>query len=142
MADVSDADAASTAAPTETFVPAVSFLGYPDGSTEVHFVAGVESAPVTAEFATLMRAKVWWPTAKPPTRLRRTKAAAVSRVAGVVGRPPPIQSALRIAIGPANDIAKRSALGECIARDDADFAARAGFFYLGLPVIIPASEAL
>ncbi|MUZ53025.1 hypothetical protein GOZ97_07405 [Agrobacterium vitis] len=57
MADVSDADAASTAAPTETFVPAVSFLGYPDGSTEVHFVAGVESAPVTAEFATLMRAK-------------------------------------------------------------------------------------
>ncbi len=46
-------------APTtaETFVPAVSFIGYPDGKTPVQFIAGVECAPVPAEFAQLMRAK-------------------------------------------------------------------------------------
>jgi hypothetical protein len=41
----------------ETFVPAVSFTGYPDGKTPVQFFAGVESAPVPAEFAQLMREK-------------------------------------------------------------------------------------
>lgn len=43
--------------PAETFVPAVSFTGYPDGKTPVQFIAGVESAPVSAEFAQLMREK-------------------------------------------------------------------------------------
>lgn len=46
-----------TEAAAETIVPAVSFTGYPDGKTPVHFIAGVESAPVPAEFAQLMREK-------------------------------------------------------------------------------------
>lgn len=41
----------------ETFVPAVTFDGYPDGKTKVTFRAGVESIPVSAEFARLMREK-------------------------------------------------------------------------------------
>ncbi|MCD2183337.1 hypothetical protein [Rhizobium sp. GN54] len=41
----------------ETFVPAVSFTGYPDGKTPVQFIAGVESVPVPAGFAQLMRDK-------------------------------------------------------------------------------------
>lgn len=44
-------------AATETFVPAVTFDGYPDGRTKVTFRAGVESIPVPPEFAQLMRAK-------------------------------------------------------------------------------------
>lgn len=48
---------AATAATSTTFIPSVSFLGYPDGATEVHFPAGVESAPVPPEFVTLMLAK-------------------------------------------------------------------------------------
>ncbi len=50
-------DAMQAEAPTETFVPAVSFTGYPDGEKEVHFVAGQESAPVPAEFIALVRSK-------------------------------------------------------------------------------------
>lgn len=50
-------DAAATAKVAETFIPAVSFTGYPDGKTPVQFIAGVESAPVPAEFAQLMRDK-------------------------------------------------------------------------------------
>lgn len=42
---------------TETFIPAVDFTGYPDGKTKVTFRAGVESIPVPAEFAQLMRKK-------------------------------------------------------------------------------------
>ena len=46
-----------SATTAETFVPAVSFTGYPDGKTPVRFIAGAESAPVPAEFAQLMREK-------------------------------------------------------------------------------------
>jgi hypothetical protein len=42
---------------TETFIPAVTFDGYPDGVTKVTFRAGVESIPVSKEFAQLMRDK-------------------------------------------------------------------------------------
>jgi hypothetical protein len=42
---------------TETFIPAVDFTGYPDGKTAVAFRAGVESIPVSKEFAQLMRDK-------------------------------------------------------------------------------------
>lgn len=42
---------------TETFMPAVDFTGYPDGKTAVAFQAGVESIPVSKEFAQLMRDK-------------------------------------------------------------------------------------
>jgi len=42
----------------ETFVPAVDFIGfYPDDFTKVEFKAGVESIPVSPEFASLMREK-------------------------------------------------------------------------------------
>lgn len=41
----------------ETFIPAVTFDGYPDGKTKVTFRAGVESIPVPAEYAQLMRDK-------------------------------------------------------------------------------------
>lgn len=40
-----------------TFTPTETFTGYPDGKTAVLFKAGVESQPVTADFARLMRAK-------------------------------------------------------------------------------------
>lgn len=40
-----------------TFTPAETFTGYPDGKSPVLFKAGVESVPVTTEFAQLMRAK-------------------------------------------------------------------------------------
>lgn len=43
--------------PTATFVPAISFTGYPDGETEVRFFAGRESAPVPAEFIELVQTK-------------------------------------------------------------------------------------
>jgi len=39
-----------------TFVPAEDFTGYPDGK-KTAFKAGVESQPVPAEFAALMREK-------------------------------------------------------------------------------------
>lgn len=46
------------AVPTaETFVPSVSFTGYPDGVSAVEFKAGVESPPVSPEYAELIRAK-------------------------------------------------------------------------------------
>ncbi|WP_432344687.1 hypothetical protein WMC41_15935 [Shinella yambaruensis] len=51
----SDAPPATPA--TETFVPAVSFTGYPDGKTPVEFQAGVESVPVPAAYAALIRSK-------------------------------------------------------------------------------------
>ncbi len=44
-------------APLVTFTPAETFTGYPDGKTAVLFKAGVESIPVTEDFAELMRAK-------------------------------------------------------------------------------------
>ena len=40
-----------------TFIPAVTFTGYPDDKTPVLFRAGVESEPVTEAFAQLMRDK-------------------------------------------------------------------------------------
>lgn len=42
---------------TVTFIPKVDFLGYPDGKTGINFKAGVESIPVSPEFAALIRAK-------------------------------------------------------------------------------------
>ncbi|EJB02882.1 hypothetical protein Rleg9DRAFT_1696 [Rhizobium leguminosarum bv. trifolii WSM597] len=39
-----------------TFIPAVSFTGFPN-DVKTHFTAGVESAPMPAEFIKLMRAK-------------------------------------------------------------------------------------
>ena len=43
---------------TATFVPAKDFLGYPfDDKTGVNFKAGVESIPVSPEYAELIRAK-------------------------------------------------------------------------------------
>lgn len=42
----------------ETFVPSVDFTGfYPDDFTKVEFKAGVESIPVSPEYAALIRAK-------------------------------------------------------------------------------------
>lgn len=46
-----------TAPATETFVPSVSFTGYPDDVHPVEFKAGVESIPVSPQFARLIRAK-------------------------------------------------------------------------------------
>ncbi len=40
----------------QTFTPTVSFTGYPD-DIKTHFTAGVESAPMPADFVELMRAK-------------------------------------------------------------------------------------
>ncbi len=40
-----------------TFIPKVDFLGFPDGKTEVNFKAGVESIPVSPEYAELIRKK-------------------------------------------------------------------------------------
>ncbi|HBF30861.1 hypothetical protein [Rhizobium sp.] len=57
MVDEVESHEAASAATSTTFVPSISFRGYPDGITEVHFSAGVESAPVSPEFAALMRAK-------------------------------------------------------------------------------------
>lgn len=48
---------ARVAAATESFVPALSFTGYPDGKTPVQFTAGIESVPVPSDFAQLMRDK-------------------------------------------------------------------------------------
>lgn len=45
------------AAPANTFIPAISFTGYPDGKTETAFEAGVESQPVPVAFLNLVRAK-------------------------------------------------------------------------------------
>jgi hypothetical protein len=42
---------------TTTFIPRVSFTGFPDGVTPVQFMAGVESIPVAPDFAQLMRDK-------------------------------------------------------------------------------------
>lgn len=42
---------------TVTFVPAIDFLGYPDGKTRIDFKAGEESPPVPAEYAALIRSK-------------------------------------------------------------------------------------
>ncbi|MGO8093224.1 hypothetical protein [Rhizobium leguminosarum] len=39
-----------------TFIPAVSFTGFPN-DVKTHFTAGVESAPMPADFIKLMRAK-------------------------------------------------------------------------------------
>jgi hypothetical protein len=50
-------ESASAAPVTETFIPAVSFTGYPKGKTAVEFVAGVESIPVSPAYAQLMRDK-------------------------------------------------------------------------------------
>lgn len=50
----------------ETFVPSDNFRGYPDGVTPVDFEAGVESIPVTAEYAALIRAKGLAPDKKTP----------------------------------------------------------------------------
>lgn len=41
----------------ETFIPSVTFEGYPDGVHKVVFYAGVESIPVSPEYAALIRAK-------------------------------------------------------------------------------------
>lgn len=41
----------------ETFVPSVDFTGYPDGVTPVEFKTGVESIPVSPEYAALIRSK-------------------------------------------------------------------------------------
>ena len=40
-----------------TFIPKVGFLGFPDGKTGVDFKAGVESIPVSSEYADLIRKK-------------------------------------------------------------------------------------
>lgn len=50
-------DAKPSAAAAETFIPAVSFTGYPSGKAPVEFVAGVESIPVSPAYAQLMRDK-------------------------------------------------------------------------------------
>lgn len=57
MAQKKPDDAKSALPATETFVPSVSFYGYPDGETEVFFEAGKESIPVSPEYAALIRAK-------------------------------------------------------------------------------------
>lgn len=44
-------------AAVSTFVPAVSFTGYPDGETPVYFKAGARSAPVPVTFINLMERK-------------------------------------------------------------------------------------
>lgn len=41
----------------ETFIPSVTFEGYPDGVHKIVFSAGVESIPVSPEYAALIRAK-------------------------------------------------------------------------------------
>ncbi|MCV9960730.1 hypothetical protein OIU34_02360 [Pararhizobium sp. BT-229] len=41
-----------------TFIPAISFTGYPEEDTKpVKFTAGIESVPVPAEFIALVRDK-------------------------------------------------------------------------------------
>lgn len=40
-----------------TFIPKVDFLGFPKGKTGVNFKAGVESIPVSPEYAALIRKK-------------------------------------------------------------------------------------
>ncbi len=50
-------DARLSAPATETFVPAISFTGYPDGQTAVRFLAGQEGPPVSPDYAALMRDK-------------------------------------------------------------------------------------
>lgn len=50
-------DPKPAAAASETFIPAVSFTGYPKGKTPVEFKAGVESIPVSPAYAQLMRDK-------------------------------------------------------------------------------------
>lgn len=50
-------DAPSKAPETTTFIPAIDFLGYPDGKSRIDFKAGQESPPVPAEYAALMREK-------------------------------------------------------------------------------------
>lgn len=47
----------STKADLETFLPSCSFVGYPDGKTEVQFLRGIESIPVTPAYAALIRSK-------------------------------------------------------------------------------------
>lgn len=44
-------------AAVSTFVPAVSFTGYPDGKTPVHFTAGVRSSPLPATYIALIKQK-------------------------------------------------------------------------------------
>lgn len=50
-------NAAAESAALVTFTPAEDFTGYPDGKTKVQFKAGIESGPVTEDFALLMREK-------------------------------------------------------------------------------------
>lgn len=40
-----------------TFTPSETFTGYPDGKTKTLFTVGVESPPVTEDYAQLMREK-------------------------------------------------------------------------------------
>lgn len=40
-----------------TFIPKRDFLGFPDGKTGINFKAGVESIPVSPEYAALIRSK-------------------------------------------------------------------------------------
>lgn len=50
---------AQPVAAMQTFIPAISFMGYPDGvnAAPVDFVAGVESRLVTADYIDLMKSK-------------------------------------------------------------------------------------
>ncbi len=50
---------AAPATAMRTFIPAISFLGYPDGveAGPVDFVAGVESRLVTEDYLDLMKSK-------------------------------------------------------------------------------------
>lgn len=57
MAQKKTDDAKQDVPATQTFVPAVSFTGYPDGANPVLFRAGVESPPVSPEYAALIRDK-------------------------------------------------------------------------------------
>lgn len=50
-------DTATKAPEPVTFIPAIDFLGYPDGKTRIDFKAGKESPPVPADYAALMRKK-------------------------------------------------------------------------------------
>ena len=40
-----------------TFIPKVTFTGYPDGVAEVFFEAGKESAPVSPDYLLLLKEK-------------------------------------------------------------------------------------
>lgn len=65
MADTETTEKAAAEAPAkaaaamQTFIPAISFMGYPDGvnAAPVDFVAGAESRPVTADYLDLMKSK-------------------------------------------------------------------------------------